>query len=146
MSYHTSGKATEASKVLPPVPLPDEDSAPFWEAAARHELVVQRCAACGSFRHPPRPMCPRCLSMEHEWAPASGRGRVWSWVIAHPPVLPAFAGRVPYNVAVIELDEGVRVVGNLLGVAPGEIRDGMAVEVAFEDVEEGVTLPQWKPI
>lgn len=146
MSYHTSGKATEESKVLPPVPLPDPDSEPFWEAAAQHRLVVQRCAACKTFRHPPRPMCPSCLSLEQEWIEVSGRGRVWSWVVAHPPVLPAFAEKTPYNVAVIELDEGMRMVGNLLDVDLGDIREGLEVEVIFTDVEEGVTLPQWKPI
>ena len=144
MSYHTSGKATDATKTLPPVPFPDDDSAPFWEAASRHLLVVQRCASCGAFRHPPRPMCPACNSFSHEWVPVSGRGRVWSWVIAHPPVLPAFADRVPYNVVVVELDEGVRMVGNLLD--EGDIVEGMPVEVTFTDIEEGVTLPQWKPI
>jgi uncharacterized OB-fold protein len=143
MSYHTSGKASEASKTLPPVPQPDEDSAPFWEAANRHELVVQRCASCGTVRHPPRPMCPACLSMTSEWVPASGRGRVWSWVVVHPPVLPAFADKTPYNVAVIELDEGVRVIGNVLDVA--EPHEDMPVEVTFEHIEEGVTLPQWRP-
>lgn len=144
MSYHTSGKATDASKALRPVPLPDEDSAPFWEAAARHELVVQRCAECGRYRHPPRPMCPECRSFAHEWARASGRGRVWSWIVAHPPVLPAFADRTPYNVVVVGLEEGVRMVGNLTGVGNDEIREGAPVRVAFEDVEAGVALPQWE--
>lgn len=127
-----------------PVPEPDDASAPFWEAAARHELVVQRCASCRTFRHPPRPMCPACASSDAAFERVSGRGRVWSWVVAHPPVLPAFAGRAPYNVAVVELDEGVRMIGNLLGVS--EIAEGLPVEVVFEDVEEGVALPQWKPI
>ncbi|MCA1831589.1 MAG: Zn-ribbon domain-containing OB-fold protein [Actinomycetota bacterium] len=144
MSYHTSGHATAETKALPPVPLPDDDSAPFWKAAARHELVLQRCAACGAYRHPPRPMCPSCLSMESVWVPASGHGRVWSWVVVHPPVLPAFAEKTPYNVAVIELDEGVRMVGNVLGIDQPD--EGMEVEVVFEDVEEGVSLPQWRPV
>ena len=127
-----------------PVPLADHAGAPFWEAAARHELVVQRCTACGSFRHPPRPMCPRCRSFDHEWAQASGRGLVWSWVIAHPPVLPAFAERAPYNVVVVELEEGVRMIGNLLDTPNDQIREGMAVHVDFEDVEDGVALPAWR--
>ena len=144
MSYHTSGHGSAETRALPPVPLPDADSAPFWEAAAQRRLVLQRCAACQTLRHPPRPMCPSCLSFEDEWIPASGRGRVWSWVVAHPPVLPAFAERTPYNVIVVELEEGVRMVGNLTGDQPP--REGMPVQVVFEDVEEGVTLPQWKPI
>ena len=128
-----------------PVPEFDDVTTPFWEAAARHELVLQTCSSCGTVRHPPRPVCPSCLSWEHEWKPASGRGVVWSWVVAHPPVLPAFADKTPFNVAVVELDEGVRMVGNLLDVANEEIHEGMAVEVAWEDVEDGVTLPQWRP-
>lgn len=128
-----------------PVPYPDEDSEEFWSAAARHELALQKCAACGRFRFPPRPMCPRCRSMESAWERASGRGRVWSWVVAHPPVLPAFAERVPFNVAVIQLEEGVRMIGNLLDCANEDIREGMPVRVTFEDVEEGIALPQWTP-
>ena len=130
---------------LRPVPDPDDASAPFWEACARHELLLQTCGSCGVVRFPPRPMCPACNSFEVAWKPASGRGRIWSWVIAHPPVLPAFADKAPYNIAVVELDEGVRMVGNLLGVPNGEITEGMTVKVTWEDVEDGVTLPQWKP-
>ena len=89
---------------LRPVPYPDDESGPFWEACGRHELVLQTCASCEHVRFPPRAMCPRCQSFESRWEPASGRGRVWSWVVAHPPVLPSFADRVPFNVAVIELE------------------------------------------
>jgi uncharacterized protein len=128
-----------------PVPEFDDVTTPFWEAAARHELVLQSCVSCGAVRHPPRPVCPACLSWECTWKPAAGRGKVWSWIVAHPPVLPAFAEKAPYNVAVVELEEGVRMVGNLLDVTNQEINEGMAVEVAWEDVEEGVTLPQWRP-
>jgi len=128
-----------------PVPEFDDVTTPFWEACARHELVLQYCASCGAVRHPPRPVCPSCLSWEYEWKPASGRATVWSWVVAHPPVLPAFADKAPYNVIVVELDEGVRMVGNLLDVDAAEIHEGMPVEIAWEDVEDGVTLPQWRP-
>jgi uncharacterized protein len=134
-----------SSQPLRPVPYPDDESAPFWDACARHELVLQACASCGRFRFPPRVMCPLCQSMESTWVPASGRGRVWSWVVAHPPVLPSFSDRVPFNVAVIELEEGVRMIGNLFDVANEDIREDLPVEVTFEDVEEGVSLPQWRP-
>jgi len=130
---------------LRPVPYPDDESGPFWEACGRHELVLQTCASCEHVRFPPRAMCPRCQSFESRWEPASGRGRVWSWVVAHPPVLPSFADRVPFNVAVIVLEEGVRMIGNLHGVANEDIREDMPVEVTFEDVEDGVSLPQWRP-
>ncbi len=126
-----------------PVPDPDPASAPFWEACARHELVLQTCASCETKRHPPRPMCPRCRSFEHSWEQASGRGVLWSWVVAHPPVLPAFADDVPYTVAVVELEEGVRMIGRLLDA--GDVRPGMPVAVAWDDVEAGVALASWRP-
>lgn len=125
-----------------PVPDPDPASAPFWDACARHELVIQTCASCGAKRHPPRPMCPRCNAFEHSFDPASGRARVWSWVVAHPPVLPAFADDAPYTVAVVELNEGVRMIGRLFA---DHIEEGMAVTVDWEDVEDGVALACWKP-
>jgi uncharacterized OB-fold protein len=128
-----------------PVPDPDISGAPFWEAAARHELVIQKCASCGVLRHPPRPMCPACNSMDYTSERASGRGRIWSWVIAHAPVLPSFADKVPYNVIVVELEEGVRMIGNLLDVDNDAIEEGMQVTVDFEDIEEGVSIPVWRP-
>jgi len=134
-----------SSQPLRPVPGPDDASEPFWEACARHEFLLQYCGACGAVRFPPRPMCPACNSFDSEWRPASGRGRIWSWVIAHPPVLPAFADRTPYNVIVVELDEGVRMIGNLLDVPNDQIAEGMEVEIAWEDVEDGVSLPAWRP-
>jgi uncharacterized OB-fold protein len=137
----------ETARDVPPrpVPLPDDASEGFWEACARHELVLQRCAECTQFRHPPRPMCPACSSFEYRYEPASGRGRVWSWVIAHPPVLPAFADRAPYNVVVVELEEGVRMVGNAVECANEDLHEGMPVAVAWDDVEDGVSLPVWRP-
>ncbi len=129
-----------------PVPDPDDASAPFWNACARHELILQACDDCDAIRFPPRPMCPACTSFAHSWKPASGRGRIWSWVVAHPPVLPAFADRAPYNVVVVELDEGVRMLGNLIDVPNGEIHEDIPVEVAWEDVEERVALPVWRPV
>jgi hypothetical protein len=90
-------------------------------------------------------MCPHCQSFESAWERAAGRGRVWSWVVVHPPTLPAFADKVPYSVAVVELEEGVRMLGNLLGVPNEDIVEGMEVTVDFEDVGEGAVLPQWRP-
>lgn len=129
-----------------PLPLADADTRPYWDAAARGTLVMQRCASCRHWRFPPRPMCPRCRSFEHEWAPVSGRGTVVSFVVVHGPVLPAFADRVPYAVALIELEEDpqLRVVGNVLDAAPAELRIGGAVRVAFEATEAGFALPQWR--
>src|SRR4029077_1441482 len=100
--------------VLPDIE--DDDSAEFWQGTSRGELLVQTCADCGQRRIPPRPMCFRCRSIEHRWEPLSGRGTIWSFVVAHPPLLPAYQELAPYNVIVVTLDEdpGLRMVGNLV--------------------------------
>ena len=127
-----------------PLPLPDDASAPFWEACRRRELTMQRCAGCGALRFPPRPMCPECQSFECTWERMSGRGTVYSFVIAHPPLLPAFQPRAPMPIVLVELEEDprLRIVGNIAGSAEG-LRIGARVAVAFEDVASDVTLPAW---
>jgi uncharacterized OB-fold protein len=129
-----------------PHPVPSLDSAPFWEWCRRHELRLQRCLACGAWRFHPRPRCPRCRSADHEWARASGRGRVHTFTICHPPVLPAFADRVPYNAVVVRLDEGPFMVSNLVECANEEIEVEMPVEVVFVDVDDELALPQFRPV
>ncbi|MEU4926493.1 OB-fold domain-containing protein [Streptomyces yokosukanensis] len=129
-------------------PVTDTDGAPFWEYAARGELRVQACGDCGEPRFPPRPCCPHCQSFAVEWRPVSGRGRVWSYVVPHPPLLPEYAEQAPYNVVVVELEDAprIRLVGNLVtgpGAAlgsldPERIRIGARVQVVFAD-----GLPQW---
>lgn len=130
-----------------PLPQPDDASAPYWEAARRHELRVQRCAACGELRFPPQPMCDGCNSFEVEWVALSGRGTLFSFTIVHPPVLPAFQQRAPFAIVLVELaeDARLRIVGNLLDCPLERIRIGLPVAVTFEDVTESVTLPQWRP-
>lgn len=141
----------ESEFLLPDVE--DPAAAPFWVGTARGELLVQACGACGRTRMPPRPMCPHCRSTEATWEPTSGRGRVWSYVVAHPPLLPAYAELAPYNVIVVELDEDpdLRMVGNLVdaqgapinSVDPHAIEIGEPVRVAFEQVSDEVFLPRW---
>ncbi len=135
--------------------LPDlhgEDTAEFWAGCGRGELLVQRCGRCGQWRFPPRPMCPRCRSLDVEWVPTSGRARVWSFVVAHPPLLPAYSELAPYNVIVVALEEdpGIRMVGNLVedadgpinAIDPATIEIGEPVHVVFAPVED-VHLPRW---
>lgn len=131
---------------LRPLPLPDDDTRPFWEACRRHELRMQRCTACGALRFTPRPLCPHCRSAGCDWTRVSGRGTIASRVVVHPPVLPAFAERVPLAVVLVELEEDptLRLVGNVLDAAPEQVRIGQAVEVAFEELTEEITLPQWR--
>src|SRR3989441_4737752 len=91
------------------------DWVPYWASARARELRFQRCTGCRRWRHPPGPMCPHCLSMESEWVRASGRGRLVSWVVVHPPVLPAWKDRVPFPVVLVECEEGVRTIGGVGG-------------------------------
>ena len=130
-------------------PVTDTDGAPFWGYARQGELRVQACADCGELRFPPRPCCPHCQSFENEWRPVSGHGRIWSYVVPHPPLLPAYAEQAPYNVVVVELADAprIRLVGNLVAeagarldsVPPERIRIGAKVQVVFS----GEGLPQW---
>lgn len=132
--------------------LDDDDAAPFWQGTGRGELLVQTCAACGRRRIPPRPMCPACRSLRHQWQPLSGRGTIWSFVIVHPPLLPAYQALAPYNVITVTLEEDptLRLVGNLVArpdgpineIDPGTIRIGEPVRVVFQPVED-VYLPRW---
>jgi uncharacterized OB-fold protein len=133
-------------------PVVDDDGAPFWEYAARGELRVQECAGCGELRFPPRPCCPHCRSFESRWRKVSGQGRIWSYVVPHPPLLPDYAEHAPYAVVVVELADAprIRLVGNLVtdaaapidSVPPERIRIGARVQVVFH--RDG--LPQWTPV
>jgi hypothetical protein len=126
-----------------PLPAITEDTRPFWDACRAGRLVVQRCTACGTFRHPPSPVCWRCRGFAHEWAPVSGRGTVFSWAVVHRAFLPALAAHVPYTVVVVALDDapGVRLVSNLVD---GEPAVGTPVEVCFEAVSDAVTVPRFR--
>jgi uncharacterized OB-fold protein len=133
------------SAARPPRPRPpvNADNAFFWEGVARGELLIQRCAGCGRLRHPPGPMCPSCRSLEWDTVASTGRGTLYSYVVPHHPQVPSF--EYPYVVALVQLDEGTRLVSNLLDVAPDEVRVGMPLEVAFVAVDEELTLPLFRP-
>jgi uncharacterized protein len=129
-------------------PRPDpqnDDDARFWSALREGELRIQRCTACHTFRHPPRPVCARCGARESTTVPVEGRGEVWSFTVIHPPTLPAFAGRTPYAAVVVRLDEGVFLVGNLLDCPADEVIVGTRVELAITEVEDGLFLPLFRP-
>jgi uncharacterized OB-fold protein len=127
--------------------MPDVHTAAYWEGAARHQLLIVRCAACGFFIHPPRQMCPRCLSEAVRPVTVSGRGRVYSYSIMHNRGNPGFDEALPYAVVVVELDEqpGLFMISNLLNCPLDQITIGMAVRVVFERAASGVTLPQFEP-
>ncbi|WP_395106708.1 OB-fold domain-containing protein [Actinomadura sp. SCN-SB] len=136
------GGAPKGGK-YPLQPVISPDSAFFWDGVASGELRIQRCGDCGRLRHPPGPMCPSCHSPNREYTVASGRGEVHSYVVHHHPPVP---GRTPpYVVAVVELDEGVRVVGDINRCPPENVKIGMPVELTFERMDDTLTLPQWVP-
>ncbi len=128
-----------------PLPHPNAISRPFWEAAKRHELMLQRCRQCGIYIYYPRTLCPKDLSSDLEWVRVSGRGQVHSYAIAETPTHPAFAQDVPYVIAIVELDEGPRMTTNIVGCPPSEVRVGMRVKAYFDDVSPEVTLVKFQP-
>jgi len=138
--------------LLPPI---NEENAPFWEGCRAGELRVQRCRETGRLFFPPRCLSPWAPHAEPEWTPLSGRGAIWSFVVPHPPLLPAWAALAPYNVIVVALDEDptLRLVGNLVARAggavneldPAAIRIGAPVRVVFERLSDEIHLPRWVP-
>ncbi|WP_417725565.1 Zn-ribbon domain-containing OB-fold protein [Salipiger sp.] len=129
-----------------PTPAPTPDEQPFWDACKAHELRVQCCRDCGTFRHPPVPVCHDCGSTGIDWQQVSGRGTVFSYTIAHHPTHPALNAAVPYNIAVVLLEDAgdVRLVTNVIDVSPEEMRVGLPVTVAWEDAADGWVLPRFR--
>lgn len=132
-------------QIVRPIPQITPELRPFFEASKQGQLVVQKCANCGTLRFPPRRMCSNCLSREAGWTPVSGEGEVYSFIIMHRVYHPAFANQVPYAVAMIKLKEGAKMISNVIGINPHEIKCGMPVKVSFEKLDDEVTLPMFRP-
>ncbi len=128
-----------------PRPEPTPTSRPFWEATARGEFMIQHCPRCDANVFYPRINCTGCGSLELEWRPTSGRGSVYSYTVARRPTHPAFADRVPYVIAIVELEEGPRVTTNLVDCDPENVKIGMPVRVIFEDPVDGIAIPVFQP-
>jgi len=128
-----------------PIPAITPEMKPFFEAAKRHELVVQRCRQCKTHRFPAREICSSCLSRDAEWVKVSGEGEVFSYNVMHQIYHPGFAQEVPYAVVVVKLKEGAKMNSNLLGIKPHDIKIGIPVKVVFEDISDEVTLPKFVP-
>lgn len=130
------------SERLAPSMTPDTQF--FWDGLKQRTLLVQRCAGCGALRHPPRPMCPHCNSLAWDPIESSGRGTVFSFVMPRHPQYPWF--EEDYIVALVELEEGVRLVTNLVGTTPDAVSIGMPVQVQYEEFDGGLVLPLFTPV
>ena len=134
-----------------PVPVPDADTQPYWDGCARGELLIQRCSKCDAWLWQPRPVCSSCQTPEPVWTRVSGDGVVASWTVIRPPTLPAYADKVPFVILLVELLEGVRLIGYLVGDAGELLRtsgeaEGIAIgtQVSLRFLEQaGVRLPCW---
>ncbi len=129
-----------------PVPEPSPETEAFWAAAREERLLVPRCDACGFNWFPPALACPRCASEHYSWVEASGRGTVFTFTVYHRLYDGAFKNKIPYVVAVIELEEGPRLISNVVGIAPEKVRCDMAVQVVFDSRRDGIKVPQFVPI
>jgi uncharacterized OB-fold protein len=128
-----------------PIPVPSAESQAYWDGLRDRKLLMPRCDACGKYWFPPSLLCPHCNATNWTWASTSGRGRIFSYVVYHRVYHPGFADEVPYAVAVIELDEGPRMVSNVIGIAPDKLACDLRVQVVYQPITDTITLPKFKP-
>ncbi len=128
-----------------PLPLRTEENAPYLDGLKQRRLLLQRCDGCGKLRYPAAMFCPSCLAEGAQWVEVSGRGTVYSFIILHQPYHPGFRDELPYNVAVVELEEGPRVVTNIVGCANEDIKIGMGVTAEYFDATPEATILKFRP-
>jgi uncharacterized OB-fold protein len=128
-----------------PVPVPDEISTPFFDGAREGKLVLQHCTACDKWSFPVRERCPHCFAAKLAWRQAIGLGCLYTFTVMHQVMNPGFAASVPYNVAQVDLDEGVRMTSNVIGIGNDALRIGMKLQAVFEDVGDTVSIPKFRP-
>ena len=133
------------SEYIKPLPKPSAISKPFWDSVRQHKLTAQQCSACSKLRHLPKPFCPYCLSEEWSWAALSGQGEVYTFTIMHRAPGPGFEQDIPLPVALVELKEGIRMLSNIVGCPPEQIRVGMQVKAVYEDINDQTTLFKFAP-
>lgn len=129
-----------------PLPQPNPDTKPFWDGCSKHELRFQKCRNCSHVRWPPSIICPMCYTQDTEWIRSGGRGKIYTFVVYHQAFHKAFENDLPYVTAIIELEEGPRLLSNIVGCRPQDVRCGMPLEVTWEDINEEFSLPKFKPI
>ena len=127
-----------------PHPFPSVVSQPYWDGCARGELLFQRCGECGGITHTPAMICSHCCARALSWERSAGTGSIYSWTTVWRPQTPAFT--VPYTAVIVELDEGWKMLSNLVGCEPDEPEVGMRVQVEFHPITGGITLPYFRPI
>jgi uncharacterized OB-fold protein len=132
---------------IPPLPIPNLDNQAFWDGCREHEFRIQRCANCGTFRHYPRPTCYKCRSFDTELVTVPGEGTVYSYTITHRTNHAFFRDKVPFVIAVVELNAapGVRMASNIIDCEPGDVSCGMPVSVVWDEVAPDVSLYRFKP-
>ncbi len=131
--------------ITPPVPQPESDF--YWEKCRQHELWLRHCKDCDQAFFYPRDLCPENLCRDTDWIQSSGKGTLYAFAIVHRGPIPAFRDKVPYVTAMVELEEGARMPTNLVEVEPdpAKIKIGMAVEVVFDDLNDTISLPKFRP-
>jgi uncharacterized OB-fold protein len=128
-----------------PVPRPDHDSQPFFDGTLRGELMLQRCGACRTWMWPVRVRCISCLSDNLTWAAAEGTGTLYSYTSVHQVFHPGFADEAPYNVSMVDLTEGVRIITNVVDLSEEDLRIGLPLVVTFEQISDELALPKFRP-
>ena len=128
-----------------PLPTLVGETRPFWEACRRGELLIQKCDTCGEYQFYPRGICANCWTSDIAWVRASGRGTVWTFTVTHQNRTPGFAEEVPYVLALVELEEGVKMFTNVVECDPREVKIGMPVEVTFVRATDQISVPYFKP-
>lgn len=130
-----------------PRPEPTMDEQGFWDACARKTLRFQACGACGSLRHPPAPICGACHATGVRWVDAPARAELFSFTVVHHASHPAVKGNLPYVVGIVSFPDlpGVRLVANVTGIAPGDVRIGMALDLWWDDIGDGMFVPRFLP-
>ncbi len=133
------------SKYNKPLPNVNDDNKDFWAGCKVHQLRFQRCQSCGHVRWPASLFCPLCFSRETEWIVSEGKGRVYTYAVYHVAYHPGFENELPYVVAIVKLEEGPRLLTNIVGCQPDEVTCEMPVEVTWEDITEEFSLPKFRP-
>ena len=126
--------------------IPDSDSKEFWDAAKRHELFLQKCCQCGRYHYPPSPVCPNCLSLELKWEQVKGDGSIYSFTVVRVPIGSEWAQEVPYILATIELDCGVKMVSTVIHCDVKDVKIGMKVRLVFSDRDSELSVPKFEPV